>query len=178
MLTINSLEKTADNPFFKSKYVELKEILKEAKRVCLDNNFIFFQYPEVINDKPILTTVLKHQDGTEIKGSVPIVAKDPTDPQKIGGGITYMRRYSLTAMLGIEEQDDDGNVASETKEVRTIDNTPPFENQSLPEEDKQQHYSRPVRKEGDICADCGGKIVKSPKTGNLFCENKCWLTKK
>jgi hypothetical protein len=166
MLTINSLSKSAENPFFKSKYVELKTVLQEAKRVCLDNNFIFYQYPEVINDKPVLTTILKHADGTEIKGSVPIAAKDPNDPQKIGGGITYMRRYSLTAILGIEEEDDDANSAAEPKHeqpVRTIDNTPPFE--SAP------------RVEGGTCPDCGAKMVKNPKTGKIFCEKKCWLNR-
>jgi len=33
----------------------------------------------------------------------------------------------------------------------------------------------PVKKEGDICEKCGGKYVKNPKTGKVFCENKCWL---
>lgn len=25
------------------------------------------------------------------------------------------------------------------------------------------------------CKDCGGKLVRSPKTGKDFCSNKCWL---
>jgi len=30
--------------------------------------------------------------------------------------------------------------------------------------------------EGQTCSDCGqGKYVKNPKTGKIFCENKCWL---
>lgn len=30
--------------------------------------------------------------------------------------------------------------------------------------------------EGAVCSQCGkGKIVKSPKTGKLFCDQKCWL---
>lgn len=30
--------------------------------------------------------------------------------------------------------------------------------------------------EGQPCeANCGGKYVKNPKTGKVFCENKCWL---
>ena len=30
--------------------------------------------------------------------------------------------------------------------------------------------------EGGTCTDCGAKYVKNPKTGKVFCENKCWLT--
>lgn len=30
--------------------------------------------------------------------------------------------------------------------------------------------------EGEKCQDCGvGKIIKNPKTGKLFCDQKCWL---
>ena len=172
MMTLNTLSKSADNPFFKSKYVELKSVLQEAKRVCLDNNFVFYQYPEVINDKPVLTTILRHVSGEEIKGTVPVVAKDTNDPQKIGGGLTYMRRYSLTSMLGIEEEDDDGNSSSKPSESikKTIDNTPPFES-------PEPTYHSTERKVGDTCQKCGGKLVQNPKTNKIFCENKCWLNK-
>lgn len=27
------------------------------------------------------------------------------------------------------------------------------------------------------CRDCGAKNVKSPKTGKIFCSEKCWLKK-
>jgi hypothetical protein len=38
---------------------------------------------------------------------------EKTNPQKAGSAITYLRRYSLTAILGVfSEDDDDGNVAA------------------------------------------------------------------
>ena len=34
----------------------------------------------------------------------------------------------------------------------------------------------PPKIEGQPCdKGCGGKNVKNPKTGKIFCENKCWL---
>ena len=34
----------------------------------------------------------------------------------------------------------------------------------------------PPKVEGQICSQCGkGKYVKSPKTGKIFCSEKCWL---
>ncbi len=31
------------------------------------------------------------------------------------------------------------------------------------------------RIEGEKCTDCAeGKYVKSPKTGKIFCDQKCW----
>ncbi|MBL7045377.1 MAG: ERF family protein [Parcubacteria group bacterium] len=112
----NRLKKSEANPFFKSKYVPLKEVLKEAKRLCKKNNFIFIQRPSVYSDKEeiqsTLITELIHISGESIKGEIKLVAKDKDDPQKLGGAITYMRRYSLSTMLGIEEEDDDGNKAA------------------------------------------------------------------
>ena len=114
MMEVSELSKNETNPFFKSGYVPLKDILAEAKKVCLSNNFIFIQTPRVREDgKPILVTKLIHSSLEEELVEMPLVAKDPNDPQKIGGALTYMRRYSLTSILGIMEVDDDGNKASE-----------------------------------------------------------------
>jgi hypothetical protein len=42
-----------------------------------------------------------------------VVCKDASDPQKVGGAITYFRRYSLLCLLGLTpEEDDDGNAAA------------------------------------------------------------------
>jgi hypothetical protein len=113
----NRLKKSEANPFFKSKYVPLKDVLKEAKRLCSKNNFVFIQRPNVYGDKEdiqsTLITELLHSSGKKIKGEIKLVAKDKDDPQKLGGAITYMRRYSLSTMLGIEEDDDDdGNISA------------------------------------------------------------------
>lgn len=120
MMEVSELSKNETNPFFKSGYVPLKDILAEAKKVCLSNNFIFIQKPMVREDgKPILQTTLKHISGDFEFAEMPLVAKDPNDPQKIGGALTYMRRYSLTSILGIMEVDDDGNKASENQSTST-----------------------------------------------------------
>jgi len=115
MIEIQSLAKNQDNPFFKSKYVPLKDVLAEAKKVCLSNNFIFIQRPIIRRNGPetgiinVLVTELIHKTGETKVGEIELVRKDNSDPQKLGGALTYCRRYSLTAMLGIQEEDDDGN---------------------------------------------------------------------
>ena len=35
------------------------------------------------------------------------------NPQKIGGAITYYKRYTLQALYGLPSEDDDGQAASE-----------------------------------------------------------------
>ncbi len=124
MSDVGALTKTKENPFFKSKYVALKSVLEEAKRVCSRHSFIFTQTTEVqsVSDhlEALLRTTLKHSSGELIESIIPIVAKDRNDPQKVGAGLTYMRRYSLTCILGIEEADDDGKKASTSKK-KTIE---------------------------------------------------------
>jgi len=61
---------------------------------------------------PTLRTALHHpESGTAIGGSAPIVCADMNDPQKVGGAITYMRRYALMALLGLNAEDDDAQHA-------------------------------------------------------------------
>ena len=126
MMDIQELEKNESNPFFKSSYVPLKDVLAEAKRVCLSNNFIFIQLPFPSPDNtPWLKTVLQHISGEKIEAVMPLVAKEPDNPQKIGGALTYMRRYSLTSILGLIEKDDDGSEASGNTK-KDSKNEPPF----------------------------------------------------
>lgn len=113
--TAEALKKTAENPFFKSKYVQLKDVLVLAKDLCGKNNFIFIQKPFVReNGIAILQTKLIHKSKKTITAQTLLPCKDPNDPQKYGGAITYMRRYSLTSILGLEEDDDDGNASAKS----------------------------------------------------------------
>lgn len=112
MISFEALKKSEANPFFKSKYVPLNQILPIVKEKCAEHNFIVYQYPKTAEGKTILTTVIEHKDGRKMEGDIEIISKDPNDPQKLGAGLTYMRRYSLTCMFGLQEEDDDGQRAS------------------------------------------------------------------
>jgi hypothetical protein len=59
----------------------------------------------------ILTTILRHVSGEAIETEYPVLA-DYSSPQKIGSAMTYARRYSLMALVGVAPEDDDGNEAS------------------------------------------------------------------
>lgn len=101
--------KCADNPFFKSKYADLHAVV-EACKVPLQKNG--FSYSQAINGDTLVTTLL-HTSGQFLKSSVPI-RPVKNDPQAFGSAVTYMRRYSLAALVGVVTEDDDGNAASET----------------------------------------------------------------
>src|SRR5699024_10152810 len=97
-------------------YTDLKGIFDEAKRVFKENGISIMQnsYTEE-SEKGLLIsveTMLLHNSGEWMKSN-PL--KMPANPniQDMGGQVTYMKRYSLSAMLGIAtEKDDDANGAS------------------------------------------------------------------
>jgi len=101
--------KDALNPFFKSKYVDLAGAIDSVREALSANGLAIVQSTEA-GEKLVLHTTLLHSSGEWIGGTYPIVAVKP-DPQGIGSAVTYARRYSLMALLGIAAEDDDGESA-------------------------------------------------------------------
>lgn len=107
--SVPTIKKDADNPFFKSKYASLENILTTIRPELAKNGLSVSQFPTENNG---LTTVLMHSSGEYLQSTVSMSPKDNT-PQAQGSAITYMRRYALSAVLGLAtDEDDDGNEAS------------------------------------------------------------------
>ena len=104
-----------ENPHFKSKFAGLASCLKTIKPALKENNFAIQQIVKQLESGgAVLQTNLIHISGKVVcDGGIPLVSKDANDPQKLGGSITYARRYGMCAMLGIVgDDDDDANLAS------------------------------------------------------------------
>lgn len=123
--SVENIKKDAENPYFKSSYATLSNILEVIDQPLTDNKLTFVQFPDGSNG---LTTRLMHSSGEWMESRYEMVpAKN--DPQGQGSVITYMRRYALGAILGLNiETDDDGNAASvpasgksDSKKKETID---------------------------------------------------------
>lgn len=100
--------KTAENPFYKSKYAPLDSVIDATMPALHKNGLTVSQMMDGDN----LVTVLIHTSGEYIGGLMPLHAKN-NDPQGQGSAITYARRYALAAILGVaSEDDDDGNQAT------------------------------------------------------------------
>lgn len=117
---IQTLYKDEKNPFFKSKYVPLANILREVKPVLNRNNFLLVQQTCIENGNDIIKTKIIHESGDSIESTAPLKMdeREKNNPQKYGSAVTYMRRYTLTSLLALEEEDDDGNAAANNKTDR------------------------------------------------------------
>lgn len=104
--------KDSTNPHFKSKYADLASVWEACRAPLSDNGLAVIQFPaEFENNVMILITRLTHESGQWIEQRMTCPVSKP-DPQGIGSCLSYMRRYSLSAVLGIYQDDDDANSAS------------------------------------------------------------------
>jgi hypothetical protein len=105
-------KKTGFNPHFKSKYANLEEVLDTAKPVLDKHGLTLTQFPcGGTADTVGLATMLAHDSGQWIVATVQMPLSK-RDPQAAGSAISYARRYSAMAALGMAAEDDDGEQAS------------------------------------------------------------------
>ena len=104
---IGTISKVASNPFYKSKYFDINSLIKQLQPLLKKHRLLLLQPIE----EDMVVSKLLCIDGT---GGVVSGLKLPeiTDPQKLGSCITYYRRYTLSSLLGLQSEDDDGNTAS------------------------------------------------------------------
>ena len=109
---ITVAHKTASNPYFKSSYADLESVIGAVKGPLNDNDVVFLQAVQSDERGASVGTILLHISGEFILSETPVRSKDDNDPQKMGSGITYAKRYALQAICGLPTEDDDGNAAA------------------------------------------------------------------
>lgn len=103
---------SSSNPFFKSRYAKLDEVIKASRPYLTQNGLSVMQHVTYEDQHQFLVTILAHSSGQWIASRMLLVPVK-NEPQAIGSCITYMRRYSYASIVGvvIGEEDDDGEAA-------------------------------------------------------------------
>lgn len=109
--TIQNASKDSKNPHFKSTYASLESVLDAIREPAIENGVLFIQTSGKDAEGHFLETRLIHNTGQEIVSKLYLLI-DKLNMQGLGSAITYARRYSLTSIFGIGQEDDDGNQAS------------------------------------------------------------------
>jgi hypothetical protein len=101
------------------KYADLASVLNAAKKPLSDNGLSVSQLvTEDKDNKPVLITFLLHESGQWLKSIFRIeyvIVKNKqgivtgNSLQHFGAGLTYCRRYALSAIIGLSQDDDDGH---------------------------------------------------------------------
>lgn len=95
------IPKTGKNPFTKSNYRKLDDILTIIKPILSDNGIILLQ---TNTDWKCIVTLFDVDSGEKVESSMDI--SHQTDPQKVWAMITYYTRYWISWLLGLEVTED------------------------------------------------------------------------
>lgn len=100
------------NPFFKSSYADLGSVWDAARPVLSKYGLCVMQTTELQPEgKIVMVTTLAHTSGQWMKSFLPL-NPSKNDSQGVGAALTYLRRYSLSAIVGVVcDEDDDGETA-------------------------------------------------------------------
>lgn len=98
--------RTAKAGTYSYDYADLSDILRVVLPVLGKHGLALTQRYSVLDGLILLETMLLHTSGELLSSVLPISGPGPT-AQELGSLMTYMRRYSVTALLGIAAEDDD-----------------------------------------------------------------------
>ena len=111
------------NTFFNNaKYADLASIWRAIRAPLTDSGLAIMQTTEPYSNGITIVTTMMHVTGasytTRLSGTYPAMVDKktgrpkPQTVQALGSLITYLRRYSLAALVGVSSADDDGEAAS------------------------------------------------------------------
>ena len=173
---LTSVPKESVNPFFKSKYASLDAIWDTIRKPLSVNGLSIIQTTGQDDKGIYIDTMLCHSSGQFVSSYLPINAKGQ-DPQSIGSAITYARRYSLSAILGVSaDDDDDGESGTHKKEQKST--KPPAETKV--QTNIQEHFCKEHNTEFFVrgsmksfahpLKDAAGNEIKDEKGKTIWCH--------
>jgi hypothetical protein len=122
------IPKNKINPFFSkggtiSKYADLAAVIDACKPVLNKYGLVVVQTMFINEGHNCLRTILADSSGETLASDM--MLPDIADPQKLTAAVTYLRRCQFLAIVGLADEDDDGNSVGHQQENSR--NTPPRE---------------------------------------------------
>ena len=98
---VKNPQKNSKNPHFRSSYINLDGLLEAVKPELTECGLVLIQTFEIVDGITGLKTRLLHTSGESIDSFIPITP-DKANIQGFGSCVTYLRRYSLESICGID----------------------------------------------------------------------------
>ena len=126
---VGTIQEAETNDFHHSKYASLEGVLAVVNPVLIANGLSVHQvFDHTSEGKTVLKTILRHTSGEELISSALYPETSGKNPlHDWGKNCTYMRRYTLLAILGICTGivDDDGNTRPTSLNSNSTTSTQP-----------------------------------------------------
>lgn len=131
---IINAEKTRESMY--GAYSTLAATWDAIRKPLSENEIAVYQRPLVMGDRQYMATMLIHSSGEFIDDSILEMRSESNGRmnamQALGSAVTYARRYTLQAALGIAPEDDDGQSAGDVKK------SVPAKSEAKPQAQQQQ----------------------------------------
>ena len=108
---IANATKDSSNPHFKTKYADLASVREAVQAPLSKHGIAVVQGVRTTGEGVEVETLLAHGSGQWLAETLTIPLGQRS-AQAVGSAISYGRRYSLMAIVGIAADDDDGNEAT------------------------------------------------------------------
>lgn len=104
------IKNAAGQFLYETHYADIQECIDCIKKPLMDNGLSFTQTTQPMGGQWFLILELLHASGESKRTLLPIDVNKP--PQQLGGLLTYLKRYQISAFFGLAADfDDDGNAA-------------------------------------------------------------------
>lgn len=105
---IGKISKDSNNPFYKSKYFDINQLLEHVEPILQKHDLLILQ-PILENKVRTIIVDVNNEENSKDNVYSELDLTNQVDPQKRGSEITYYRRYTLASLLGLQAEDDDAN---------------------------------------------------------------------
>jgi hypothetical protein len=158
---LEPIKKDSQNPHFKNYYFDINTVLEVILPELHKLGMALEQPIKYEDGGNVLHTIIRDSEGVVCESSIRL--PDLQDPQKLGGAITYYRRYSLVSLLALEADDDDGNTASGAVQKQANQD---YESQGL------VRFNPPYTKDKEAFNNLVSFLKE--KKSRFDPDNKCW----
>lgn len=111
---MGSAQLDSKNGHFRSRYASLASCLHAALAPLSANKLSLLQHPGYDPSTQIVsvTTCILHESGQWMKSTCSLPLGGKKDGHALKSATTYLRRIGIVSILGLPEEDDDGNATS------------------------------------------------------------------
>lgn len=111
---IGVMTRSQENPFYKSLYFDINDLVEHIEPILEKYSVMITQPLTVVGGRTAVKTIIEDMESDMVVETLALLP-DNIDAQKMGGAITFLRRYSLKSYFFLREVDDDANHASNAK---------------------------------------------------------------
>lgn len=117
---IEAAVKGSTNPHFRNKYADISEIIKTVRHIYNKYGVYIGQEDSFSDGMAHVHTTFLHKSGASITSRPASCVPAKFDAQGLGAAWTYLRRYALSALCCLAQEDDDGQSASHDRKPTAV----------------------------------------------------------